>query len=339
MLTLGIETSCDETSVALLRDGTPLANRTYTQVAHAAFGGVVPEIASRAHLQKVDRLLSTVLAEAQARPSDIDLLAVTDAPGLAGALLVGVSFALGLHRYLGTPLTGIHHLEGHICAILLEHPEVSFPFVALVVSGGHTALYRVDAVGAYTGLGQTVDDAAGEAFDKVGKLMGFPYPAGRAIDEEARAAAHGGGLRFPVARPATDALDFSFSGLKTAVKQHINSRRSPLSDGERAALCRAFEESVVAALVGNTILATEQTGLDTVVCAGGVAANEMLRDELRRHFGGRALFPSIGYCTDNAAMIARAGYERAIRGIIRPPCMSPSRELAQDACDGPLAVA
>jgi N6-L-threonylcarbamoyladenine synthase len=246
---------------------------------------------------------------------------------------------MGLHRSLGTPLTGIHHLEGHICAILLEHPQVSFPFVALVVSGGHTALYRVDDVGAYTSLGQTVDDAAGEAFDKVGKLMGFPYPAGRAIDEEARAAPHGGGLRFPVARPATNALDFSFSGLKTAVKQHIDSRHLPLSGGERGALCRAFEQAVVAALVGNTVLATRLTGLDTVVCAGGVAANEMLRDELRRQFGAQAFFPSPGYCTDNAAMIARAGYERAARGITRPPSMSPSRELAQDACGQPLAVA
>jgi N6-L-threonylcarbamoyladenine synthase len=221
MITLGIETSCDETSVALLREGALLASRIYTQELHAAFGGVVPEIASRAHIQKIGLLCDAVLKESGCGPADIDLIAVTDGPGLAGALLVGISFALGLHCARRIPITGVHHLDGHISAIALEHPQLACPFLALVVSGGHTALYRVKEQGVYECLGQTIDDAAGEAFDKVGKMLGFAYPAGRAIEECAARYSGNDLVIFPRARIDRNELDFSFSGLKTALKYFL----------------------------------------------------------------------------------------------------------------------
>ncbi|MBD3243227.1 MAG: tRNA (adenosine(37)-N6)-threonylcarbamoyltransferase complex transferase subunit TsaD [Chitinivibrionales bacterium] len=323
---LGIETSCDETSVAILSDGEPVVSRTYSQVAHSAFGGVVPEVASREHLRKIDVLADQVLREAGMRISDMELVAVTDGPGLAGALLVGVSFALGLQRSHALPSAGIHHLEGHICAALLEH-DVAFPFLALVVSGGHTALYRVDDIGAYTCIAQTVDDAVGEAFDKVGKLLGFAYPAGRAIDEEAAKAQSAEGISFPIARSADRELTFSFSGLKTAVKYFLEQTDSRFVAEHRPAICRAFEEAVVGSLVRNTVKAATSQDLDTVVCTGGVAANGMLRASLSQAFGGTVVFPSLRYCTDNAAMIARAAHERKKRDLLRPPRMSPSKPL------------
>lgn len=324
---LGIETSCDETSVAILRDGAAVVSRTYSQVAHSAFGGVVPEVASREHLRKIDVLAHEVLREAGLGVAEMDLIAVTDGPGLAGALLVGVSFALGLERCYGIPAVGIHHLEGHICAALLEHGDIPFPFLALVVSGGHTALYRVDDIGAYTCIVQTVDDAAGEAFDKVGKLLGFAYPAGRAIDEEAARAASTEGISFPIARSSDRELTFSFSGLKTAVKYYLEHADSRFVAEHRPAICRAFEEAVVGSLVRNTVAAASLHNLDTVVCTGGVAANGMLRASLTETCGGTVIFPSLRYCTDNAAMIARAAYEREGRGLLRKPHMSPSKPL------------
>ncbi len=324
---LGIETSCDETSVAVLYDGAPMVSRTYSQVAHSAFGGVVPEVASREHLRTIDILAQEVLREAKVGIADMDLVAVTDGPGLAGALLVGVSFALGLDRSYGIRAAGVHHLEGHICAALLEHGDIPFPFLALVVSGGHTALYRVDDIGSYVCIAQTVDDAAGEAFDKVGKLLGFPYPAGRAIDEEAGRAKSAEGISFPIARSTGKELTFSFSGLKTAVKYYLEQADSQFVSEHRPAICRAFEEAVVGSLVRNTTEAASRYNLDTVVCTGGVAANGMLRTSLTSAFGGTAIFPSLAYCTDNAAMIARAAYERAHRGILCAPRMSPSKPL------------
>jgi len=327
---LGIETSCDETSVAVLRDGSPVAGMTYSQLDHGAYGGVVPELASRAHLQKLDRLTEHVVRESGlGSVRDIDLVAVTDSPGLAGALLVGVSFALGLEQGHGVAACGVHHLEGHICAALIEHPDLHVPLLALVVSGGHTALYRVDDIGRYTCVGRTLDDAAGEAFDKVGKLLGLGYPAGPEIDREAAACGTAGGLSFPVARPGSSPFDFSFSGLKTAVKYFLEAQGKSFLPGGRPAVCRAFEESVVESLVRTTAAAAAHTGLNTLVCTGGVASNSMLRAALQRTFGDRIVFPSPVYCTDNAAMIARAGFERARRGLVRPPRMSPSRELQE----------
>jgi N6-L-threonylcarbamoyladenine synthase len=325
MITLGIESSCDETSVALLDDQCILANRIYSQAEHGAYGGVVPEVASRAHLEKIDHLTSAVLNEASLTIRQVDLIAVTDSPGLAGALLIGVSFALGLAGRYGTPICGINHLEGHICAIFLEHPDIGFPFLAVVVSGGHTAIYRVDAIGAYTCLGRTVDDAAGEAFDKAGKMLGFPYPAGRAIEEEASRAGEGGAPRFPVARIRGNALDFSFSGLKTALKYYL---QSPGAAADRPAVCRAFQDAVVNSLVHNTADAADATGINRIALVGGVACNGRLRAALRDRPGMQVYFPSPSLCTDNGAMIACAGFNRFSRNLLRPPRMDPGGTIS-----------
>lgn len=326
-LSLGIESSCDETSVALLDGETVLASETYTQGIHARFGGVVPEIASRAHLQKIDRLCDAVCENTGKNLSDLDLVAVTDGPGLAGALLVGVSFALGIHQGFKIPVTGVHHLEGHICSIFLEPDPPLYPFLALTVSGGHTAIYLVREFGTYECLGQTVDDAAGEAFDKVGKMLGFPYPAGRLIEQEAACAQPPFDLRFPIARPSEDRIDFSFSGLKTAVKYHLNALNQKILQQQRPRICRAFQNAVVEALSGSLENAVARTGIQQIVVVGGVACNGALRAALHSRFGESVRFPRPANCTDNAAMIARAGYERFQRKMTTFPRMNPSRSL------------
>ena len=327
MITLGIESSCDETSVALLDDQCILANRIYSQAEHGAYGGVVPEVASRAHLEKIDHLTSAVLNEASLTIRQVDLIAVTDSPGLAGALLIGISFALGLHVRHNIPVCGINHLEGHICAILLEHPDIGFPFLAMVASGGHTAIYRVDDIGTYACLGQTVDDAAGEAFDKAGKMLGFPYPAGRAIEEEAKRAGGAAGPAFPVARMPASPGNFSFSGLKTALKYYLNGKDAETIRLERPAICKAFQEAVVASLVNNCADAAEKTGIGRLALCGGVACNGRLREALRQRLGSQVYFPSPSLCTDNGAMIACAGVNRWSRSMLRPPRMDPGGTL------------
>ena len=331
MVTLGIETSCDETSVALLSNGDILASEVFTQTVHSAYGGVVPELASRAHLSKVDVLAESVFRANKISPGSIDCIAVTDSPGLAGALLVGISFALGLHCQHRIQVTGINHLEGHICSLFCAHPCLSCPFLALIVSGGHTAIYRVDEFARYTCLGQTVDDAAGEAFDKVGKLLGFPYPAGRAVENEAMAAGSGPTIPFPVARCAGPRLDFSFSGLKTAVKYFCMEKGGQWVAENRAQICFSFQKALVDSLARNLLLAAEQTGIHTVGVAGGVACNGELRRAMVAHFGDKVFFPPPALCTDNAAMIARAGYERFRRAMLRFPHMSPSLGLEQQS--------
>ena len=325
---LGIETSCDETSVALLCDGTIVANEIYTQEIHAVYGGVVPEIASRAHMSKIDVLCDTVFRNHNLSPEAIDLIAVTDSPGLAGALLVGISFALGLHGSWGIPVTGINHLEGHICSALIEHPNLTFPFLALVVSGGHTSIYRVNDFGSYEKMGETVDDAAGEAFDKTGKMLGFAYPAGSAIGREAELAPHDAKLiRFPIARVGTSRFDFSFSGLKTSVKYYVQDKTPEFIAANRPMICKSFEKTIVDTLAGNLLAASQETGIATVVVVGGVASNKQLRVRMHKEFGDRAFFPSPRLCTDNGAMIARAGYERALRNMLRFPSMAPGAGL------------
>jgi N6-L-threonylcarbamoyladenine synthase len=330
MKTLGIETSCDETSLAILDDGRIVINEIYTQEAHTAFGGVVPEIASRAHIEKIDALCRTAFGKAELRPSDIDLIAVTDRPGLAGALLVGISFALGLHCGNGIPITGVNHLEGHICSIFLEYPDLDLPFLALIVSGGHTSIYKVDDFGAYACLGQTVDDAAGEAFDKIGKLLGFTYPAGRSIEQEAALASGAPLISFPVARMSASRLDFSFSGLKTAVKYHLLEKGPRYINDNRPLICASFQKTTVDALVNNARDASRQTGIRTIAVVGGVACNKYLRTRMNEAFGHHVFFPSPSLCTDNAAMIARAGYERGRRSMLRVPHMAPSAELQRE---------
>lgn len=327
MLVLGLETSCDETSAAMLEDGKILANAIYTQSIHSDFGGVVPEIASRAHIQKIDRLCKSVLQESNKTLSAIDLCAVTDSPGLAGALLVGISFALGLHTSYSIPITGVNHLEGHIASALLENEALSFPFLALVVSGGHTAIYRVDDFGEYSCLGKTIDDAAGEAFDKVGKLLGFSYPAGRDIEHEALKHTSDERIPFPVAKVSSKGYNFSFSGLKTAVKYYLKDRDPDYILSNKPLVCCSFQKAVIDSLLGNIRAAADETGIKQVTLVGGVACNKTLRNALRDVFGKNIYFPSPKLCTDNAAMIAKAGYENFNRGKTRFPRMSPSGAL------------
>ncbi len=324
---LGIETSCDETSVALLTDGIIVASRTYTQEVHTLYGGVVPEVASRAHLDKIEPLCKQVLAEAGISLSDINLVAVTDSPGLAGALLVGVGFALGLHVGWGIPITGINHLEGHLYSAFLEYPELSYPFLSLAVSGGHTAIYKVNAYGSYQCLGKTVDDAAGEAFDKIGKMLGFAYPAGRAIEEAAQSADSDPAIVFPIAKMKSGSLNFSFSGLKTAVRYYLNGKDPVFIKEHRGALCKAFQHAVLSALVNNCKTAMQETGITTMTLVGGVACNGALRKALSAACPGKVYYPSPRLCTDNAAMIARAGYECFLNNKQRLPKMDPNADI------------
>jgi putative glycoprotease GCP len=324
---LGIETSCDETSIALLQDGRIAANEIYSQEIHSAFGGVVPEMASRAHLGKIDVLCRSVFSKTGLSCNAIDLIAVTDSPGLAGALLVGISFALGIHCGHGVPVTGINHLEGHICSILLEHPDIGLPFLALIVSGGHTSIYKVIDFGDYECLGQTIDDAAGEAFDKIGKLLGFNYPAGRAIEQEASLAPAGPLVPFPMARMSTSKLDFSFSGLKTSVKYFLQKQGPQYIAANRALICKSFQNFLVESLAVNLKAASQQTGIKTIAVVGGVACNAQLRERMKAQSGLSVFFPSLALCTDNAAMIAKAGHELKKRGMLRFPHMAPSAKL------------
>jgi N6-L-threonylcarbamoyladenine synthase len=327
MKTLGIETSCDETSVAILDNDAIVASEVFSQDVHARFGGVVPELASRAHILKIDALAASVFDKTKMSCKDMDLVAVTDSPGLAGALLVGISFGLGLHSQTGVPVTGINHLEGHIYSLFCERSDLTYPFLALLVSGGHTAIYRVNDFGTYACLGQTVDDAAGEAFDKVGKLLGFPYPAGRAMELEAATAPNDNDIRFPVARLSESALDFSFSGLKTAVKYFCAEKGSGWVASNRPRICGAFQKTVIDSLVKNLAATSDMTGIRSVGVAGGVACNGALRKAITDRFGDRAFFPAPSLCTDNAAMIGRAGYERMKRNCLRFPRMSPTAGL------------
>ncbi len=320
MKVLGIETSCDETGVAVYDTARGLrAHALYSQIAlHAEYGGVVPELASRDHVRKLLPLVRQTLADAGMDASELDGVAYTAGPGLVGALLVGAGVARSLAWALDVPAIGVHHMEGHLLAPLLEdepgrdRPEP--PFVALLVSGGHTQLIHVEALGRYRLLGETLDDAAGEAFDKTAKLMGLPYPGGpqlAALAEQGRP----GVFRF--ARPMTDrpGLDFSFSGLKTQVL--LAWQNSDRSDGTRADIARGFEDAVVDTLSIKCERALDASGCETLVVAGGVGANKRLRaklDEVTRRRGGRVSFPRPQFCTDNGAMIAFAGALRLAAG-------------------------
>src|SRR6188472_652639 len=311
MRVLGIETSCDETGVALYDTTRGLiADALHSQVAmHRAFGGVVPELASRDHVERVLPLLQQVLDAAAIGIADVDAIAYTQGPGLAGALLVGASIASALGFALQKPVIGVHHLEGHLLSPMLGDPAPSFPFVALLVSGGHTQFFEVAAVGRYRLLGDTLDDAAGEAFDKTAHLLGLPYPGGPALAALAEAGRPGAVV---LPRPMLDSgnLDVSFSGLKSAValKARAAGGGDPakLSDASKADIAHAFQAAVVDVLVAKSIQALGETGLSTLVLAWGVGANRELRtrlvDAVERR-GGRVFFPEPKYCTDNGAMI------------------------------------
>jgi N6-L-threonylcarbamoyladenine synthase len=323
MKVLGIESSCDETGVALVdaaSEGTPqlLAQALHSQVdMHQAYGGVVPELASRDHIRRVLPLTRQVLAEAGCNLQDIDLVAYTRGPGLAGALLVGAGVAVALAEALGRPTLGIHHLEGHLLSPFLSADPPQFPFIALLVSGGHTQLMRVDAVGRYTLLGETIDDAAGEAFDKSAKLLGLGYPGGPALSALAR---QGRADAFVLPRPLLHKpnLDFSFAGLKTAVAVRLGQLGAALSDGQRADMAASVQSAIVDVLCAKSLRALQASGLHRLVVAGGVGANASLRQRLGeacRRIGASVHYPEPALCTDNGAMIALAAGMRWQRGL------------------------
>ena len=321
MRILGIETSCDETGVAIYDEEKGLiANQLHTQIAlHADYGGVVPELASRDHIRKLAPLLQAALQEAHLTAKDIDGIAYTSGPGLVGALLVGSTVARSLAYAWNVPAIGVHHMEGHLLAPMLEENPLHFPFVALLVSGGHTQLVRVDGVGRYELLGESIDDAAGEAFDKTAKLLGLDYPGGAAL---ARLALKGTPNRFAFPRPMTDrpGLDFSFSGLKTFAANTLHQvmqEEGELTEQSKADIAYAFQEAVVDTLAIKCKRALKQTGLKRLVIAGGVSANKQLRQtlaELMQQLGGEVFYPQPQFCTDNGAMIAYAGFLRLKQG-------------------------
>ncbi|QGZ29675.1 tRNA (adenosine(37)-N6)-threonylcarbamoyltransferase complex transferase subunit TsaD [Stutzerimonas stutzeri] len=320
MLVLGLETSCDETGVALYdSEHGLLADALFSQIdLHRVYGGVVPELASRDHVKRMLPLIRQVLGEAGRESSQIDAVAYTAGPGLVGALLVGASCAQAMAFAWGVPAVGVHHMEGHLLAPMLEEQPPAFPFVALLVSGGHTQLVRVDGIGRYELLGESVDDAAGEAFDKTAKLMGLRYPGGPEIAQLAERGTPG---RFLFPRPMTDrpGLDFSFSGLKTSTLTTWQQCRNAGDEGEqtRCDIALAFQQAVVDTLTIKCRRALQQTGLKNLVIAGGVSANVALRQSLEQMLAelkGQVFYARPRFCTDNGAMIAYAGCQRLLAG-------------------------
>jgi N6-L-threonylcarbamoyladenine synthase len=324
MRILGIETSCDETSAAVIADGRLLSNVVSSQMDHRRFGGVVPELASRAHLRMIVPVVEEALGIARTRPEELTGLAVTSGPGLMGSLMVGVNFAKSFAWSLGIPCAGINHMEGHIYANFLEDPVPSFPFICLTVSGGHTQLVLVREGFRHEILGETVDDAAGEAFDKVAKMLGLPFPGGPAIEKLAREG-DPEFVGFPRSMSAGGSLDFSFSGVKTAVLYWLRDRPDQKPDQDTPAgrklladLCASFQAAVVDVLVRKTAAAMERHAVRDVAVAGGVSANGELRRRMReeaRRLGFSLHVPRLEFCTDNAAMIAYTGYRKFLAGV------------------------
>jgi N6-L-threonylcarbamoyladenine synthase len=317
MIVLGIETSCDDTAAAVIRDGrTILSNVVSSQdQIHGPFGGVVPELASRQHIQNILPIIDRALDTAGVTLREIDGMAVTRGPGLVGSLLVGLSLVKALSFRWGIPYVGVNHLEAHLLAIQLEH-EVPFPYIALLASGGHTLLYCVRDVGDYLHLGGTRDDAAGEAYDKVAKMMGLGYPGGRVIDQLARKGDRRA-IRFPRARIKNCPYEFSFSGLKTSVLHYLRSRSEDEWRAQMADIAASFQEAVVDMLIRPTLAAALAHGVSRIVLSGGVAANTRLREKMQAYASKEALsvyFPAPKFCTDNGAMIALTGYHWLKRG-------------------------
>jgi N6-L-threonylcarbamoyladenine synthase len=324
-LTLAIETSCDETSVAVVDGGrNVLANVIHSQVdLHAAYGGVVPELAARDHLERLPHLLDLALENANARPKDVDLLAVTRGPGLAGCLLVGIGVAEGLAAAWSRPLTGVNHLWGHIYAAMLTRPDLEPPLMGLVVSGAHSDLVLMPEHGRFEVIGRTRDDAAGEAFDKAARMLGLGYPGGPALDRLART---GNAKRQPLPRPSLPGLEYSFSGLKTALLYRLRDLSDAAGPEERADLAAAFEQSVVESLLEKLDVALRRTPCSEVVVCGGVAANTRLRQRAAEVVGDRVrlTMPPLDLCTDNAAMIAAAAHFSVTAAGLQPTTVDPS---------------
>jgi N6-L-threonylcarbamoyladenine synthase len=318
---LGIDTSCDDTSASVLLNGRRvLSSVVHSQIKlHHPYGGVVPELASREHLGKIVSVVDEALGKAKITVRDVNGIAVTVGPGLIGSLLVGLYFAKALAYVQEIPLVGVNHLEGHILSIFLEEDPPPFPFVVLTVSGGHTGLFHVENFGRYTLMGQTLDDAAGEAFDKVAKILGLGYPGGVVIENLARSGDKQR-IPFPRAHLGPGSLDFSFSGLKTAVALYVKKWQGSEAEKDRvqvADIAASFQEAVIDVLVQKLMQAQEKTGVRTVVIAGGVACNTALRDRLKQGALKKSVevyYPRPAYCTDNGAMIALAGYHRITHG-------------------------
>ena len=317
MRVLGIETSCDETGVAVVEDGRILSNLLASQIdLHEKFGGVVPEVASRAHVEALNPIVEEALEQAGSRFAELDGVAVTVGPGLVGALLVGIAGAKAIAFAQGIPLIGVNHLEGHVYANFLEHGPPEPPYVCLIVSGGHTMLVHMPQEHRYRVLGQTVDDAAGEAFDKIARFIGLGFPGGPALDKLARDG-DPASTRFPRAMADSGDYDFSLSGLKTAVLRYVKGERQAGREVSLADLAASFQEAIVDVQVAKTMRAATETGSKTVLLGGGVVANSRLRERMERageENGIRVLFPSLPLCTDNGAMIAAAGASRLERG-------------------------
>lgn len=317
MLILGIESSCDETSIAIVKDGKEvLSNHISSQIAiHKEYGGVVPEIASRHHIKNIAAILEESLAEANVTLDDIDYIAVTYAPGLIGALLVGVSFAKGLSYGKNIPLVPVHHIKGHIYANLLEN-DVEFPCIALVVSGGHTNIIHIDEKHNFTNLGGTLDDAIGESYDKVARVLGIGYPGGPVVDKMYY---EGNSEFLKITEPKVDGYNFSFSGIKTAVINYVNKMKMKGEEFKAVDLAASFQGTVVDILCKKVLKACEDKGVKHIIIAGGVAANSLLRNELKRRgaeHGIEVSYPSMKLCTDNGAMIAAAAYYKLKKGYI-----------------------
>ena len=309
MIVLGIETSCDETAASVCKDGNILSNVISSQIVHANFGGVVPEIASREHEKMLNNITVKAISDASIKLSQIQGIAVTSGPGLAGSLLTGVSFAKGLALGLGIKIIPINHLEAHIIANLLEEPNIEFPFICLLVSGGHTQIWLINKLDNYILLGETRDDAAGEAFDKGARVIGLGYPGGPAIE---KCALKGNPelIEFPRPLANSNKIEFSFSGLKTSLlyfmDSFVESKTCRISD-----IAASYQNAIIDCLISKLNLAVKQTGVNTITIAGGVAKNSLLRDQLKRVFPqNNIIFPDLNYCTDNAAMISYLGEKK-----------------------------
>jgi len=331
MIVLGIESSCDETAAAVVKDGNKiLSNVVASQVDfHKKYGGVVPEIASRKHVESIVPVIKEALGEAKLTLDNIEGIAVTKGPGLVGSLLIGISMAKSIAYAKNLPLIGVNHLEGHLNTIFLEETDLKFPFVGLVVSGGHTNLYHVRTMGDYDFLGQTRDDAAGEAFDKVAKLLGLGYPGGAIIDKMAKEG-NAAAIKFPRAIIAKDSFDFSFSGIKTAVLHYVKRQDGVINNGHAKDIVASFQEAVVDVLVTKVVQAAKRCEVDKAILAGGVAANSRLREKMAIQSEKEDIevfIPSTYLCTDNAAMIAAVGDYYLEKGITSPLTLNASSRL------------